>query len=51
MPPQQNFHVDAIIHSVQLLAVNHSVRRRCCIKVNRPDSHRVQGHKSINLSA
>ena len=51
MPPQQNFHVDAIIHSLQLLAVNHSVRRRCCIKVNRPDSHRVQGHKSINLSA
>jgi len=25
MPPQQNYHVDAIILSLQLLAVNHSV--------------------------
>ena len=29
MPPQQNYHVDAITLSLQLLAVNHSVYLLC----------------------
>jgi len=52
MPPQQNYHVDAIILSLQLLAVNHSVYflfpRADHLSVAQ---RAISGHKSIILSA